>query len=448
MHDERDASESSLQVSLTDRLDSWKAIAAHFGRDVRTVQRWEREEGLPVHRHVHRKRGTVHAFTQELDTWWRGRASEVPPHREEEPLESAGPRLRLLFVVVLLILTAAGLLALRSSRSAPRGHSAETTVRELLDRGRHHSDQFTPDGMRRAIEAYAAAAARAPDLAEAHAGLAVTHMWAIARSPEPPREHYEIARRAAAQAMALDPHIPASHAASARVHEFRREWRAAAAGYARALAIEPSDAWIRAWYALVLARKGDVDRALVEIRRARGLQPLSLPIQAQEGWILFWAGRVHEAMVQWQRTLEVDPNFPLAHYNLGLGYTRLGVHDQAVARFSRALELVPGRVAYRAQLGGAYARSGHETQARELLRQLLQQTRDEYVSGFHLATLYTALRDSASALRELERAEHEGEPALSNLPLEPFWFESLAHDTRYQSLLARIQHPAPSDVRP
>jgi tetratricopeptide (TPR) repeat protein len=126
---------------------------------------------------------------------------------------------------------------------------------------------------------------------------------------------------------------------------FRRMWRAAAAGCARALAIEPSDAWIRAWYALVLAGQGDVNRALVEIRRARGLQPLSLPIQAQEGWILFWAGRVHEAMMQWQRTLEVDPNFPLAHYNLGLGYTRPGVHDQAVARFSRALELVPGRVA-------------------------------------------------------------------------------------------------------
>jgi hypothetical protein len=32
------------------RLDSWKEIAAYLGRSIRTVQRWEREEGLPVHR--------------------------------------------------------------------------------------------------------------------------------------------------------------------------------------------------------------------------------------------------------------------------------------------------------------------------------------------------------------------------------------------------------------
>ena len=33
-----------------DRLDSWKEIATYLGRGVRTAQRWEREEGLPVHR--------------------------------------------------------------------------------------------------------------------------------------------------------------------------------------------------------------------------------------------------------------------------------------------------------------------------------------------------------------------------------------------------------------
>ena len=44
-----------------DRLDSWKEIAAYLGRDVTTVQRWEKREGMPVHRHVHDKRGSVYA---------------------------------------------------------------------------------------------------------------------------------------------------------------------------------------------------------------------------------------------------------------------------------------------------------------------------------------------------------------------------------------------------
>ena len=53
-----------------DRLDSWKEIATYLGRGVRTVQRWEREEGLPVHRLTHEKRGNVYARREELAAWW------------------------------------------------------------------------------------------------------------------------------------------------------------------------------------------------------------------------------------------------------------------------------------------------------------------------------------------------------------------------------------------
>jgi TolB-like protein/Flp pilus assembly protein TadD len=52
------------------RLDSWKEIAAYLRRDVRTVQRWEQNEGLPVHRKRHGTLGSVFAFEQELDAWW------------------------------------------------------------------------------------------------------------------------------------------------------------------------------------------------------------------------------------------------------------------------------------------------------------------------------------------------------------------------------------------
>src|SRR6266851_2103282 len=56
-----------------DRLDSWKEIAAYLNRDVTTVQRWEKREGMPVHRHLHDRMGSVHASRAELDAWARGR---------------------------------------------------------------------------------------------------------------------------------------------------------------------------------------------------------------------------------------------------------------------------------------------------------------------------------------------------------------------------------------
>jgi Tol biopolymer transport system component len=58
---------------LEDRLDSWKEIAAYLNRDVTTVQRWEKREAMPVHRHLHDRMGSVYASRAELDAWTRSR---------------------------------------------------------------------------------------------------------------------------------------------------------------------------------------------------------------------------------------------------------------------------------------------------------------------------------------------------------------------------------------
>ena len=64
-----------------DRLDSWKAIAAYLNRTVRTVHRWETHEGLPVHRHHHKKSGSVYAYQSEIDAWWESAAPEAETRR-------------------------------------------------------------------------------------------------------------------------------------------------------------------------------------------------------------------------------------------------------------------------------------------------------------------------------------------------------------------------------
>jgi serine/threonine-protein kinase len=62
-------------VPVDDRLESWKEIAAYLGREVRTVQLWEKSEGLPIHRQQHSKQGSVYAFKSELDAWRDSRKS-------------------------------------------------------------------------------------------------------------------------------------------------------------------------------------------------------------------------------------------------------------------------------------------------------------------------------------------------------------------------------------
>ena len=76
-----------------DRLDSWKRIAAYLKRDVSTVQRWERREAMPVHRHQHDKLGSVFAFRSELDVWWTSRRGDLAGDGDGAAVESSPPSL-------------------------------------------------------------------------------------------------------------------------------------------------------------------------------------------------------------------------------------------------------------------------------------------------------------------------------------------------------------------
>src|SRR5690349_23888173 len=78
--------ERSNERSLPDppvgepRLESWGEIAAYLRREIRTVQRWERYQGLPVRRLQIGKLGSVYAYRSELDKWYR----ERQPHADTE----------------------------------------------------------------------------------------------------------------------------------------------------------------------------------------------------------------------------------------------------------------------------------------------------------------------------------------------------------------------------
>jgi len=82
---------------LEERLDSWKEIAVYLKRDVTTVQRWEKREGMPVHRHLHDTIGSVYASRTELDAWTRTRSlragqengnNAIPPTPPVQPPQS------------------------------------------------------------------------------------------------------------------------------------------------------------------------------------------------------------------------------------------------------------------------------------------------------------------------------------------------------------------------
>ena len=104
-----------------DRLDSWKEIAAYLKRSVRTVTRWEREESLPVHRHLHSKSGSVYAYKAELDAWWTNRGEQIAGHfsETESSRTARGRRAWLIVTAAVALLGLSGIVWLVGARRSP-----------------------------------------------------------------------------------------------------------------------------------------------------------------------------------------------------------------------------------------------------------------------------------------------------------------------------------------
>lgn len=99
-----------------DRLESWKKIAAYLKRDVRTVQRWEATNGMPVHRHQRPHRPLPYAYKKELDAWW-ARSQTDPALARAVPIRIS-PRAKIVLMASVSVMFAliAGLSAYRLTK--------------------------------------------------------------------------------------------------------------------------------------------------------------------------------------------------------------------------------------------------------------------------------------------------------------------------------------------
>ena len=133
-----------------ERLESWKEIATYLNRSVRTLHRWEKEEGLPVHRQLHKELGSVFAYKSELDAWSRHRSVRAEVANNGEP---GSPYRSWLMVTIALsgaVVLIASLLYIAAPGSRPErsGPGARVASLELISAfsGSHRWPSPSPDG--------------------------------------------------------------------------------------------------------------------------------------------------------------------------------------------------------------------------------------------------------------------------------------------------------------
>jgi tetratricopeptide (TPR) repeat protein len=274
----------------------------------------------------------------------------------------------------------------------------------------------------------------------AYAGLADCYgiLGAAIVGTVPTSEVAPKAQAAADKAVKLDPTLAETQTALATVQfNYDWNWKAAEAGFQRAIQLNPSYATAHQRYSLYLMAMGRTEESLTEINRARALEPLSLSMNFSLGWRLYMARRYDDAIAQLLNTIEMDPTYLLAHIVLGQCYEQKGRYTDAIDELQKASALAPNSPPVLAALGHVYAVSGKRVEALQLLAELKSQSVHRYVSPFYVAFIYAGLGDHGQALTWLKKSYEDRSNNTVFLNEEP-QFDGLRSEPEFQNLRHRI----------
>jgi TolB-like protein/DNA-binding winged helix-turn-helix (wHTH) protein/Flp pilus assembly protein TadD len=333
------------------------------------------------------------------------------------------------------------LLTSAASRSLARRARTDPAAFDAYLRGRAFWNERSVESLRRAEDQFRLALARDPQHAQAHVALAELYAVLPLYGVESPETAFPRARTEATRALELDPELAEARATLAVVrYQYEWNWRSAEEEFRRALALNPSYATARQWYAEFLSYSGRYEEARRQIETASSLDPLSPVIGTLLGSPALWSRRYQEAQRLYRAAIATYPDFALAYYSLGLSQIDMGQAADAVDSFERSraglgVDFVAPSLAH------AYVALGRTDEARTLLADLLQAERAHYVSPYKIAVTCVALGDREQAFVRLTRAADIHDDRLALLGVDPL-LDGLRTDPRFAALLQRVASPA------
>ncbi|MEP6705500.1 MAG: tetratricopeptide repeat protein, partial [Acidobacteriota bacterium] len=284
-------------------------------------------------------------------------------------------------------------------------HNAEAY--ELFLKGRFYHYKYTAEGWKRAIEFFAKAIEIEPNYAPAYA--AMTSSWGCLWffglvSAE---QAIPSMKAATVKSLEIDENLAESHLSQAMVSFFYEwEWQKAEREFKRAITIDPNNVEALSFYAMFLAFEERFNEALDQNTLSLAIDPLSLLINMNAGWTYFTAGLPDQALDQVGKMIELKPDFYGAYWLKGAICLTEGNYDEAIVELKKGVSL-GGHHTVLADLGSAYGLAGRKDEAADILTQLLEMRRQEYVSAICIARVYSRIGENDKAIEWLEKAVEE-----------------------------------------
>jgi tetratricopeptide (TPR) repeat protein/DNA-binding winged helix-turn-helix (wHTH) protein len=301
-------------------------------------------------------------------------------------------------------------------------------------KGRYLWKTRTAPALEKSIEYFQRAVNLDPDYAAAYAGLADAYVILNFYTGRHRRISIDRARAASGRALKLDDSLAEAHATQAYIKFYYEwDWRGAETAFKKAIALNPTYATAHQWYAEYLFFMGRSQEALRVINRAHELDPQSVVISLQLASPYMFSRDYATAIEKIREALRLDPETPLGIFMLATCYEQLGRFDESLAEYRK----IAGTSLGLTGLGYVYGRSGRQHEARRILQQLLDASKRDELSAYHVARVYAGLGDTSQTFAWLRKARITRDERMVMVKVDPK-LDMLRADPLFSALLRKL----------
>lgn len=319
--------------------------------------------------------------------------------------------------------------------SAASSPGANVDAYNAYLQGRYFREQNTEEGSNKAVAYFEQAIKLDSEYARAWAALAETHSFQADTGYRPTDDGYRKAREEAERALALDPNLADAHAEMALISfSYDWDWAAAEASFQKALALEPGNAKVIQGAALLSMSFGRLDQATELLRRAIELDPLSTDSYRYFALAQLYASHYAEVLEYEKKMLELSPAAPFGHCTMAWAALLQGRPQDALNEVERepleVFRLTTRSLAYHA------LRNKRESDA--ALQELIAKYHAD--GAYQVAEVYAFRGESGPAFEWLDKAYAQHDGGLAFIKGDPL-LRNIEHDPRYSAFLTKMRLP-------
>jgi TolB-like protein/lipoprotein NlpI len=242
------------------------------------------------------------------------------------------------------------------------------------------------------------------------------------------------------KALELDSSLPEVHYSIALWNTWGKwDWKKADIAFKKAIALNPNQAFTRAYYSHYLYIIGEPELALLQMEKALELDPVTPLFQAVYAMDLNYSRKFPEAIRILNKILRINPKDPLALSALRAAYHNNKEFDKAYEIFVRSYEAENDMEAVLALKNG-YTSGGYPGALNSLAEFLINRSSEKYVTPWRIGTLYTRSGNNDLAINYLFAAYDDHDSNMPYINIDPI-FDDLKSYPEFRNLIAKMNFP-------